>query len=502
MIVNVLVESVEPDEDNDDLMVLTYYTDEGTDSVQFDVSDDSTSYFTGDAEGWDDVERYDVVSYLSFDEPAEDEGFIEYGIWVSDEKVRGYASSSREYNGESTPETGANVPEIRVDGVYYDMNFGTNGAVFGSKSAYQNPPLYSLDNTATFDYFPALLDYEGELNQFVGNDVTLHLDYMGDVFAITADLEDTVENVGIVTYNTTEVPASSGIGSQPSWEIELFLLDSGEQVIYTYEEEPTDGVSNRLWEFRVGAFVEYSLNEDGELDIIESYGSSDFYGGLTVDDGAGSLSVGDDVYFGDDDTVVVYLDAPGLEDIELGDWSEIMDQSAVSGASAYMDPDESDYDRIKYLFLDAAVSSGDTHAYVVFVDYEVMAEGVVSVSLLTSDGVYTNVYEDADEEDVMWLAGEICTYATSGGDISDINPQRPDAYGPIADIVTINGIDYISFGESLLEVTADTVFVDARDTGDIFLVDFEDIEEGDTVMVMIDSDMELEIVVLVTEDKD
>jgi hypothetical protein len=432
-----LVEDV--DIDGDDVEIDTYAGDD----VTLDLDDDTAMVF-GAADELADIEEFDV---LYWNEDSDD-----YAFFVVRDAVEGEADRY------------INDDYIRVDGdKYYD---GENGT------------FYSVDDGDTYNT-------SDEYEDFSEEDVMLYLDGCGDIYAISGNVDPTAD---LVALATGDVQDDESFGTT-IYRVDLFLA-SGEESTYYFEDDYIDD-TGAPEELVAGLLVEYSLNDDGEIDDFALYTTStngdfayldeDLDGDQTED--YSRLVADGDRYYAVSDTII--FNAADLSDVELWSWDDIVDAGDAAVDGYVYGDDDSD---IEYLVLTSGVTGTDSD-YAVVVDYWMVGSDEYA-AFVTADGyaeeevASTNSsledwgYEFTDNGVDVDLVKLIAAQTEQTLDDSAFNSDR--------NTVTVNA-EY--------DVDSDTLIVDV--TGDDpVIIDASDLDEDDVVNVFADGNYALVIVVV------
>ena len=106
-----------------------------------------------------------------------------------------------------------------------------------------------------------------------GNEVTLYLDYAGDIY--DAELVDgTSGNFAVVVAKSTDVPSSSTINGTA--KVELLTAD-GDKVFEINGKKYEDNSSLEWTNVTVGKLVKYSVNDSGQITKLTAVETGDDY---------------------------------------------------------------------------------------------------------------------------------------------------------------------------------------------------------------------------------
>jgi hypothetical protein len=391
----------------------------------------------------EDIEEYDI---LTWNEESSDS---EYAIYVTRDQVQGVADRFTN-------------DDLRVEGVNHDYAYEVSA---------------SYDNGDSFEEKDS--SFEG--SDFSEEEVTVYLNGVGELYAIVGAIEG-----GDVAFVTDEVESDLDFGITV-YRVDLLLV-SGEYVTYYFDDEATPGEGSYK-----GTFMEYSLNDDEEINFFQSYTaeSGDDINYLDADDTRDYdrlVADNDDRYYVTDDSVFVLADPDEdgeYDDAKLLSWTAIQsigDAAAVSGeVLADLDGD------ITYgVFYEPLV--GDAGDYSVYLDnWSIGTDDFVS--FINEAGIQDAEY---NEEDLGTFNLDSVVEIKESGDTIHFEPfpgpffyatVPEDGYNSDRSTLTV-----LAEGETseTYDMDSDTVVVDL--TGDDpVLSSVSQLAEDDLIMVYYDN---------------
>lgn len=410
----------------------------------------------GDAESLKDIEEFDV---LTWNREGKD---TDYAIYVTRDSVEGEADRYTEDN-------------LRVDGKTYDYAYEVSA---------------SYDKGDTFEDKDKIFD----ATDFSEVDVTLYLNGIGEIYAIMAATEASSD----VAFVTDDVESDVDYGTT-IYRVDLFL-ETDEHVTYTFDSDLSPSVGNNVYK---GRFVEYTLNDDGEIEAFGYYESFDddsvsYLNDSDTQDYDRVRGVSGNKFYATDDSVFVIADPDqdgDYDDAELISWTTIQSLGDVEQTNGIILVDEENDITYSVFYNPLAGDAGD---YAVYFDrWSVGTDDYVSY--INEAGIHEDEFsEDFLDEGPMDIVVEI---VKSGSAVyfeefpGDYAPGTipEDAYNSDR-----NSLSVIIFDEEAmdLDVNGDTVVVDL--TGDDpVLSSVEELEEDDLVMVYVDDeDLVLDFIVI------
>ena len=170
------------------------------------------------------------------------------------------------------------LDEIEADNIVYvyegdgeitriDVGTETVTGTISKKSATK----VTIDGTA-YDFSDCAVIESDDTDLAAGNEVTLYLDYSGDIY--DADLVDgTSGNFAVVVAKSTTPPSSSSVSGTA--KIELLTAD-GDKVFEINGKKYEDNGSLAWNSINIGDIVKYSVNDSSEITKLTSVSSEDY----------------------------------------------------------------------------------------------------------------------------------------------------------------------------------------------------------------------------------
>lgn len=436
---------------NGDEVSITFKNEEG--DLDLDLDDDILVF--GTVTSVQDIQEYDV---LTWNEEGSD-----IAIYVTRDMVEGIA--------DRYSSTYISVGDVNYDFAYEVSASYDDGEIFEAKD----------------DSFDA-----SDLSE---EEVTLYLNGVGELYVAVTDAE---AGIG-VAFVTDELESDEEYGVT-TYRVELLFLNGEYATVYFEEDMVPDAGSYD------GTFVEYSLNNDGEIDLFRTYvgeSSDDItyldeedtrdYERLVADDG--------DKYYATNDSVFILADPDddgAYDDAQLISWTAIQsigDAGDVTG-EAFAD---SSGDITYCVFYEPIV--GEAGDYSVYLD-KWFVVGDDYVSFINEAGIHEKKYNEDLPCD--FTQDTVVKIKTSGSTV-----YFEDFPGPYVEAVipedaynsSRNALTILADGEfeEIYDLDLDTVVVDL--TGDNPIVSsVSALEEDDLVVVYYDGlDEVLDFIVILDE---
>ena len=214
----------------------------------------------------------------------------------------------------------------------------------------------------------------------VGAEGTFWLNYAGDIAFI--DVTNEADDYAIVTY---ENKMDEGSYSEDGvMKIKLLTADGKEAVYvidedYVYDEDDNQVINND--DYKKGDLIAYSLNKDGEIDLIKKITPEDTEGAKVTAKGyLAGVKVSDNV--------VVFVDED--DDFTVGDVKDVPSGEALDHSSYYVDEEDGE---IVVIILSSEDQVDDDSVYGVVLGYGTAknADGdkVYAVDMLVDGGEET-----------------------------------------------------------------------------------------------------------------
>ncbi|QRN85023.1 S-layer homology domain-containing protein [Clostridia bacterium] len=470
---SMLIDEVDFDDEFAELM-----EKDGADDGSLLVNTDDDRVVVYGVDSLEDIEEWDVVYWNEVDNNSDSDIDQDIAIYVVRDMVEGEM-------------TRFSSDDVKVNGTTYDL-----GA---------NVWFYSEDNGAEFSDGTSE-DVLTLFEDFSDEDVALMLDGFGNVYAISGDIDgsSSASDVGVATG---EIEAAFG-GFEDEYRIELFLA-TGEIATYYIEdgdveinfEGSLDGIVSDIYDNSVskGDIVEFSLNDDGEIDSIDMF-SQGLISASDIDDDYSRIDE-DKVVSG---TLFFDISESDSDDWMMTDWSDVADADFGTGSIGYTVVDDGDID---YVVLTDALTVTDG-IYAGFLDSWKSGSDYY-VELITESGVASYVYN----EDVLVsssLENAIFEYDMSGDDVDSLTIVTEYVYGQLPS-GAVNSDNTIDIGEwdarnvnnenydfLLDDGDIDALIIDLTDGGEVISAD--DLNTSDYVIVVLDDDYKIVVLAVVDQD--
>ncbi|QRN85024.1 S-layer homology domain-containing protein [Clostridia bacterium] len=466
---SMLIDEVDFDDEFAELM-----EKDGADDGSLLVNTDDDRVIVYGVDSLEDIEEWDVAYWNEVDNNSDSDIDQDIAIYVVRDMVEGEM-------------TRFSSDDVRVNGTTYDL-----GAYVW---------FYSEDNGAEFSDGTSE-DVLTLFEDFSDEDVALMLDGYGDVYAISGDIDgsSTASDVGVATG---EIEAAFG-GFEDEYRIELFLA-TGETATYYFEDDEVDvdgaEVADAYTNVDIikGDIVEFSLNDDGEIDSVDLFSQGSIEAS-DIDDDYSRID-GDKVVSG---TLFFDISESDSDDWMMTDWSDVKDADFNSGTIGYTVVDDGDID---YVVLTDAVTVSDG-IYAGFLDSWKSGSDYY-VELITESGVASYVYNE-DELVSSSLENAIFEYDMSGDDVDSLTIVTEYIYGqlPSGAVNSDNtldigewdarNIDNVNFDFLLDDGDIDALIIDLTDGGEVISAD--DLNTSDYVIVVLDSNDKVVVLAVVDQD--
>jgi len=411
-------------------------------------------------------------------------------------------SKSGEFEaGMSTIAGDAYFEQVKIGGTKYDLDAGMK---LSSDAGDEWSDL--VDTPATDDTF---------FDDIYDEEVQFALDRKGDIAFILTDVDaDSSKIYGVVDKvldddidgNVTSLKILKTDGTTVSYDVETadfeLAYDDTDDVNFASRTVDTEA-DETIFD---GAAVEFSLNDNGDIDDLEVLDDADY----SITDGSKDLKklyIDGSWYYVNDDTVV--LNAPNDDD------PDVVSNSSLLGDAE--DLDDSDMDPDNDEILCWAKFDGNKVEYVIVVGATVEATADDMAMVIDSefyDGdiwVTVDIRGTVDEYELSDtgadpVADQLFVYSMTGtkivlGAATDATATY-DVYGEVTDV------DDVSFEVAdgdYFEIDADSYIYDMTDDDPVFVDGIDGISEGDSVFVIeVDGDDErkgvADIVLIVDEE--
>lgn len=465
---SMLIDDVDVDDEFVELM-----EKDGADNGSLLVNTDDDRVIVYGVDSLEDIEEWDVVYWNEVNNTSDSDIDQDIAVYVVRDMVEGEM-------------TRFSSDDVRVAGSTYDLGL--------------NLWFYSEDNGDEFSNGTSedVLDL---FEDFSDEDVAIMLDGYGDVYAISGDIDgsSTASDVGVATGKIEK----GTDGFDDIYRLELFLA-TGETVTYDIEDDEVDVDGSEVADAYIdediikGDIVEFSLNDDGEIDDIDMFSQGAIF----------AIDIDDDYSRIDDDKVVsgtLFFDISesDSDDWTMTDWSDVADADFGTGTIGYTVVDDGDID---YVVLTDAVTVTDG-TYAGFLDSWKSGSDYY-VELITESGVASYVYNEDELVDSN-LENAIFEYDMSGDDVDSLSLVTSYVYGQLPS-GAVNSDNTIDIGEwdarnnnkeydfLLDDGDIDALILDLTDGGEVISAD--DLNTSDYVIAVIDTEGKIVVLAVIDED--
>lgn len=354
------------------------------------------------------------------------------------------------------------VTDDKVNGTLTKVQ-GTKLYIGTTSYSQNNDMIASLDNEDNVGVFGAV----GFLaKDFVGENVKLYLDGMGQVAYILSDVEEMAENYAIVTSiisGKDATPATApGTWSVVGGTTEAYLevLNSEDETVVVKFENTSNSTTAYavMANAGVNGFVKYELNSDGYVEnayvagaMSANYVASAALASTAFDDSPAFVAIGGTNYYVTGETVIYVIDSSiaANDAMVYDDWDNIVSSVALAGNSAEVVYDSGNV--IDYVVVDLVIATDVM--YGMYVTDGVDEDGATVV--MYTDGSEVT-YGDMGGGLTAPAKGDFFSYRLSDDEIEETAPAAGKLFthanitvGP-----AVNVVDTVDEGNNLLTVEA------------------------------------------------
>lgn len=399
-------------------------------------------------------------------------------VWIYDANKPANLSKGQDYR--------ILVSSAYVEGKLEEVNTARDSVTVGGKKSDAFNLVISTDNGDTFADIN-----DNDLDDLMDETVKVYFDPLGIARVIVGD-SDGISSGKAMYGVVTDYTVSNSVSNPKVTEIEILKSDNT-QVIYKTNGDSADAArdveSGAAKEFSVGSFVKFTLTSDNYIDgfkVLDNK-TATLADVDTDNDRIKLTNSSDNGWYKTDSIVVFDCSAADPDDWEVVSYKDlentIDDGGAIDNAKYYVDSNE-----LKYVVV--TTDLGGTSDYAMVMGTGRNSDGdFVKLNINGTVKLY-NVKDDVDLVGNDIKEGDLVTYKTSGGDVSELTVvvEEDETSTDVVDDVDTKGKQFkVKHEDGTTEwytIDADTVIFDWSDhDGDPAYITLEDIADGDKVVV-------------------